>query len=149
MSGHSKWHNIRLKKARWTLSAEKRSPASPATSLSPPEPAAENPDSNIRLRYAIQKAREASMPGRHIKRAVQRGAGEVDGAVYDEITYEGYASGGVAVLVECMTDNKQRTVADVRSYFNKTGGRLGESGSVGTFSKQKASLLSMPTQSAK
>ena len=89
-----------------------------------------NPDSNIRLRYAVQKAREASMPADNIKRAIQRGTGEVAGVSYDEITYEGYGAGGVAVLVQCMTDNKQRTVSDVRSYFTKTGGRLGENGSV-------------------
>jgi YebC/PmpR family DNA-binding regulatory protein len=100
-----------------------------------------NPDANIRLRYAVQKAREASMPADNIKRAIQRGTGEIAGEVYDEITYEGYGAGGVAVLVACMTDNKQRTVSDVRSYFTKTGGRLGESGSVAYLFTAKGVIL--------
>jgi YebC/PmpR family DNA-binding regulatory protein len=89
-----------------------------------------NPDANLRLRLAIQKARENSMPADKIKNAVQRGTGEIEGANFEELVYEGYGPAGVAVLVECATDNRNRTVADVRSIFNKNGGRLGESGSV-------------------
>ena len=129
MSGHSKWHNIRLKKGK--MDAERgKTFTRLARDIIVAARGGGNPDVNIRLRYAIQKARDASMPADNIKRAIQRGSGEVDGANYEEITYEGYGSGGVAVLVECMTDNKQRTVSDVRSYFTKTGGRLGETGSV-------------------
>jgi YebC/PmpR family DNA-binding regulatory protein len=141
MSGHSKWHNIRLKKGKMDAERGKTFTRLARDIIVAARTGGGNPDSNIRLRYAIQKAREASMPADNIKRAVQRGAGEVDGAVYDEITYEGYASGGVAVLVECMTDNKQRTVADVRSYFTKTGGRLGESGSVGYLFEAKGVII--------
>jgi YebC/PmpR family DNA-binding regulatory protein len=89
-----------------------------------------NPDNNNRLRLAIQKARENSMPQDKIKSAIQRGTGEGEGANFEEITYEGYGPNGVAVLVECATDNRNRTVADIRSIFSKHGGRLGESGSV-------------------
>jgi len=130
MSGHSKWHNIRLKKGKMDAVRGKTFTRL-ARDIIVAAKGGGNADTNIRLRYAIQKARESSMPADNIKRAIQRGTGEVEGVVYDEITYEGYGAGGVAILVECMTDNKQRTVADVRSFFNKTGGRLGETGSVG------------------
>jgi len=89
-----------------------------------------NPDNNLRLRLSIQKARDHSMPADNIKRSIQRGTGEVEGAAFEEIVYEGYGPGGVAVLVECATDNKNRTVGNIRSIFTKTGGRMGESGSV-------------------
>ena len=130
MSGHSKWHNIRLKKGKMDAARGKTFTRLARDIIVAARTGGASPDTNIRLRYAVQKAREASMPADNIKRAIQRGSGEVDGANYEEITYEGYGSGGVAILVECMTDNKQRTVADVRSFFTKTGGRLGESGSV-------------------
>ena len=89
-----------------------------------------NPDTNLRLRFAMQQARDNSMPADKIKNAILRGTGELEGGVFDEITYEGYAQGGVAVLVQCATDNRNRTVADIRTIFNKRGGRMGESGSV-------------------
>src|SRR5438477_12224080 len=89
-----------------------------------------NPDANLRLRLAIQKARDNSMPQDKIKNAVQRGTGEIEGAQFEEIRYEGYGPGGVALLVECASDNRNRTVADIRNIFSKNGGRLGESGSV-------------------
>jgi YebC/PmpR family DNA-binding regulatory protein len=130
MSGHSKWHNIRLKKGKMDAERGKTFTRLARDIIVAAKSGGGNPDANIRLRFAIQKAREASMPADNIKRAIQRGAGEIEGAIYEEITYEGYGAGGVAVLVECMTDNRQRTVADVRSYFTKTGGRLGENGSV-------------------
>ncbi len=130
MSGHSKWHNIRLRKgkqdaergAKFTKLAREIIVASKA--------GGGNPDANLRLRLAIQKARDNSMPQDKIKNAVQRGTGEIEGAVFEEITYEGYGPAGVAILVECATDNRNRTVADLRNIFNKNGGRLGENGSV-------------------
>jgi len=130
MSGHSKWHNIQRKKGKTDAARGKTFTRLTRDIIVAARMGGGNPDSNIRLRYAVQKAREASMPADNIKRAIQRGTGEVAGVSYDEITYEGYGAGGVAVLVQCMTDNKQRTVSDVRSYFTKTGGRLGENGSV-------------------
>lgn len=89
-----------------------------------------NPEANLRLRLAIQKAREASMPQDNIKRAIQRGTGEIDGANYEEVTYEGYGPGGVAILIKCLTDNRNRTVAELRNILGKNGGNLGESGCV-------------------
>jgi len=141
MSGHSKWHNIRLKKGKMDAARGKTFTRLARDIIVAARGGGGNPDSNIRLRYAVQKAREASMPADNIKRAIQRGTGELEGAIYDEITYEGYGPGGVAILVECMTDNRQRTVADVRSYFTKTGGRLGETGSVGYLFEGKGIIV--------
>ena len=130
MSGHSKWHNIRLRKgaqdakrgALFTKIAKEIIMAARAGGASQ--------DTNLRLRMAVQKARENSMPMDNIQRNIKRGTGELDGVTYEEITYEGYGPGGVAVMVECATDNKQRTVSNVRAIFGKNGGNLGESGSV-------------------
>ena len=141
MSGHSKWHNIRLKKGKMDAVRGKTFTRLARDIILAAKTGGGNADTNIRLRYAIQKARESSMPADNIKRAIQRGTGELEGASYDEITYEGYGPGGVAILVECMTDNKQRTVADVRSFFTKTGGRLGESGSVGYLFEAKGIIV--------
>jgi YebC/PmpR family DNA-binding regulatory protein len=90
-----------------------------------------NPDANVRLRSAIDAAKAANMPGANIERAIQRGTGEVEGATYEEITYEGYGPGGVAFLVEAATDNRNRTANEIRNLFSKNGGNLGEAGSVG------------------
>jgi len=140
MSGHSKWHNIRLKKGKMDADRGKIF-TKLAREIIVAAKGGANPDNNITLRNAVTKAREASMPADNIKRAIQRGSGEVDGANYEDLTYEGYGPGGVAVLVSCLTDNKQRTVADVRSFFNKTGGRLGESGSVSYLFSSKGQIL--------
>jgi len=90
-----------------------------------------DPEYNPTLKTAIEKAKANNMPGDNIDRAVKKGAGELEGMVFEEFTYEGYGPGGVAVLVEILTDNKNRTAADVRSYFSKTGGNLGANGCVG------------------
>lgn len=130
MSGHSKWHNIRIKKQKVDLVRGKIfSKFAREIAVSAKEGGA-NPDGNARLRTAIERAREAGMPNDNIQRAIQRGAGGAEGANYESITYEGYAPGGVAVLVEVLTDNRNRTAADVRSIFSKSGGALGEMGSV-------------------
>lgn len=144
MSGHSKWHNIRLRKGkqdavRGTLFTKLAKEIIVAA-----KNGGGNPDANIRLRMAVDKARQNSMPADNIKRAIQRGTGEIEGASYEELTYEGYGPGGVAVLVQCLTDNKQRTVADVRAIFSKNGGRLAESGSVGYLFSPKGVILFAP-----
>ncbi len=144
MSGHSKWHNIRLKKGKMDAERGKTFTRLARDIIVAAKQGGGNADANIRLRFAIQKAREASMPADNIKRAIQRGSGEIEGAIYDEITYEGYGAGGVAVLVQCLTDNRQRTVANVRSFFTKTGGRLGEAGSVGYLFEPKGLIAIDP-----
>jgi len=131
MSGHSKWHSIRHTKGKLDADRGKLFTKLAREIIVASKAGGGSPDANITLRAAIQRAREASMPQDNIKRAIQRGTGEIEGASYEDLTYEGYAPGGVAVMVACLTDNKQRTVADVRAAFNKTGGRLAESGSVG------------------
>lgn len=130
MSGHSKWHNIRLKKGKMDAERGKVFTKVSREIILAARSGGGNPDANLRLRMAIQKARENSMPQDRIKSAIQRGTGEIEGAVFEEVTYEGYGPSGVAVLVECATDNRNRTVAEVRSLFSKNGGNLGESGCV-------------------
>lgn len=130
MSGHSKWHNIRLKKGKMDAERGAKFTKLAREIIVATKQGGGNPDANLRLKLAIQKARDNSMPADKIKNAVQRGSGEIDGANYEELVYEGYGPSGVAVLVECATDNRNRTVADLRNIFNKNGGRLGESGSV-------------------
>ncbi len=130
MSGHSKWHNIRLRKGKMDAERGARFTKLAREIIVAAKQGGGNPDANLRLRLAIQKARENSMPQDKIKNAIQRGTGEIEGVNYEEVTYEGYGPNAVALLVECATDNRNRTVADIRNIFNKNGGRLGESGSV-------------------
>lgn len=130
MSGHSKWHNIRLRKGAQDAKRGNLFTKLAKEIIMAAKNGGGNPDTNLRLRLAIQKAREQSMPADNIKRSIQRGTGEVEGAIYEEAIYEGYGPGGVAVLVEVATDNKNRTVPNIRNIFSKHGGRLGESGSV-------------------
>jgi YebC/PmpR family DNA-binding regulatory protein len=105
-----------------------------------------DPGANPRLRLAVDKALAANMPKDTIERAAKRGAGELDGVSYEEVRYEGYGPGGVAVMVDCMTDNRNRTVAEVRHAFSKCGGNLGTSGSV-AFQFTESGVLSFPSGS--
>src|SRR5690606_15224682 len=89
-----------------------------------------DPAGNVRLRLAIEKAREANMPLENIERAIKRGTGELEGASYEEVVYEGYAPGGVAIMVEALTDNRNRTASELRHLFSRNGGNLGEVGCV-------------------
>jgi YebC/PmpR family DNA-binding regulatory protein len=130
MSGHSKWHNIRLRKGAQDAKRGNLFTKLAKEIIIAAKAGGGNPDSNLRLRLAIQKARENSMPQDNIKRSIQRGTGEIEGAVFEDVVYEGYGPGGTAILVECATDNKNRTVANIRNIFSKHGGRMGESGSV-------------------
>lgn len=131
MSGHSKWHNIKLRKGKQDAIRGKLFTKLAREIIVAAREGGGSPDINLRLRINIQKAREASMPAENIKRAIQRGTGEIDGANYEEASYEGYGPAGVAVMVRCLTDNRNRTVAELRNIFTKTGGNLGESGCVG------------------
>lgn len=145
MSGHSKWHNIRLKKGKMDAERGKLFTKLSREIIMAARAGGGNPDANLRLRIAVQKAREASMPQDRIRNAIQRGTGELEGAHYEELTYEGYGPGGVAVLVETATDNRNRTVAELRNIFSKCGGNLGESGCVAWLFTPRG-LLSIPRQ---
>jgi len=130
MAGHSKWAQIKRKKAvtdsrRGKLWTKLLKEVTVASRLGGPDP-----DGNPRLRVGIQEARAANVPNENIDRAVKRGSGLLDGITYEELTYEGYGPGGVAVLVEAMTDNKNRTVSELRHILSKSGGNLGENGCV-------------------
>lgn len=143
MSGHSKWHNIRLRKGKQDAVRSKLFTKIAREIIVAAREGGGDPDSNLRLKQAVQKGRENSMPADNIKRAIQRGSGEVDGASYEEIPYEGYGPGGVAVLVACLTDNRNRTVAELRNIFSKCGGNLGESGCVSWMFEQTG-LIEIP-----
>ena len=129
MAGHSKWKNIRLHKGKADKERAKLF-AKLSRDITIAAKSGGDPDSNPRLRLAYDKARAGSMPAENIKRAIQKGTGELSSENHEEITYEGYGPGGIAVLVETETDNRNRTVANIRSLFNKNGGSLGEGGSV-------------------
>jgi len=141
MSGHSKWANIKHRKG----AADARKSKTFFKLIKEITVAARlggaDPDGNPRLRSAIAAARAENMPKDNVERAIKKGAGGGEGENYDEILYEGYGPGGVAVLVECMTDNKNRTVGDVRHFFSKAGGNLGESGCVSWMFDKKGEIL--------
>lgn len=140
MSGHSKWAGIKHKKAivdakRGQVFTKIARELSVSVREGGPDPS-----SNFRLRLAIQKAREVNMPADNIDRAIQRGVGGKDGAQLEEIRYEGYGPHGVAVMVDVLTDNRNRTVAAIRNLFTRSGGSLGETNSVGWMFSQQGVL---------
>lgn len=130
MAGHSKWANIKHRKAAVDARRGKAFTKASKEIIVAARLGGGDPESNSRLRMAIQNARALSVPNDNIKRAIQRGTGEIEGVTYEEITYEGYGPGGVAVIVECTTENRNRTVAELRATFSKCDGNLGESNSV-------------------
>jgi len=130
MSGHSKWHSIRHKKGIIDAKRGKIFTKLAREITIAAKMGGGDPDANPRLRTAIQKAKENNMPSENIKRAIQKGTGELPGVVYEEMTYEGYGPGGVAILLEVATDNKNRTVSEIRNIFSKKDGNLASSGSV-------------------
>jgi YebC/PmpR family DNA-binding regulatory protein len=140
MSGHSKWANIKNKKAkvdsqRAVIFQKYSRELIVASRLGGPDPAG-----NFRLRTAIEKAKAAGLPNDNIKRAIDKGAGAGAAENYEELTYEGYGAGGVAIFVEAMTDNRNRTAGDIRSFFSKFHGNLGENGCVGWMFSQKGMI---------
>ena len=140
MSGHSKWATIKHAKGladakRGKLFTKFIKEISIAARMG-----GGDPNSNPRLRTAIIKARASNMPKDNIDRAIKKGTGELGAAVFEELVYEGYAAGGVAVMVEVLTDNKNRAAADVRNIFNKNGGNLGVSGSVSRMFQRKGTI---------
>ena len=141
MAGHSKWAGIKHKKAiidskRGKVFTKLAKEITVAARLGGGDTSA-----NPRLRTAIAKARGASMPNDNIDKAIKKGTGDLEGVTYEEISYEGYGPGGVAVMMDVMTDNKNRTVAEIRSIFTKAGGQLGENGCVGWMFDKKGLVV--------
>ena len=130
MSGHSKWSTIKHKKAKSDAKRGKVFTKLIREITVAAKEGGGDPVGNARLRLVIEKAKEANMPQDNIIRAIKKGTGELEGVSYEPATYEGYGPQGVAVIVETLSDNKKRTVSDVRHLFSKLGGTLGESGSV-------------------
>jgi YebC/PmpR family DNA-binding regulatory protein len=141
MSGHSKWATIKHKKG----AADKARGKLFAKLIRQVEVAARegggDPETNPTLRTMFQKARDSSVPLDTIERAIKRGTGELEGVTYEQVTYEGYAPGGVAVYVECLTDNRNRTGAEVRSLFSKNGGSMAEPGAVSWQFERKGTIV--------
>ncbi len=145
MSGHSKWSTIKRKKAANDAKRGKLFTKLIKEITIAARQGGGDPSGNPRLRLAVDNAKAANMPMDNIERAIKKATGELEGVVYTELTYEGYGPGGVAILVEAATDNKNRTVAEVRHLFNKHGGSLGETGSVAWMFDKKG-IITLPTQ---
>lgn len=141
MSGHSKWSTIKRKKGAIDAKRGKIFTRLIKEITVAARQGGGDPEGNPRLRSAIGTAKAENMPKDNIARAIKKGTGEIAGEVYDEIMYEGYGPGGIAILVECLTDNRNRTVADVRHYFAKNNGNLGESGCVAYMFDKKGLIL--------
>jgi YebC/PmpR family DNA-binding regulatory protein len=146
MSGHSKWATIKHKKG--ALDAKRGKIFTRLIKeITIAAKAGGDPDGNPRLRTAILAAKAENMPADNIKRAIQRGTGELEGATYEEVTFEGYGPGGVAILVDVLTDNRNRAVSEIRHTFSKNGGNLGETGSV-KFMFSKKGLIAVEKSAA-
>jgi YebC/PmpR family DNA-binding regulatory protein len=148
MSGHSKWHSIKHKKAaqdakRGKIFTKIIRELAVAARLGGGEP-----DTNPRLRKAIIDAKAVNMPSDNIKKAIQKGTGQLEGVSYEEIAYEGYGPGGVAIYVETLTDNKNRTVSELRHIFSKNGGNIGESGCVAWMFVRKGYIVVEKSQAS-
>ena len=142
MSGHSKWHSIKHKKAKEDA---KRGnifgKLSKSITIAAREGGGGDPENNFMLSNAIAKAKEYNMPMDNIERAIKRGTGEIEGEKFETMMYEGYGPGGTAIMVEVMTENKNRTAADIRNVFSKHNGNLGETGCVGWLFERKGIIL--------
>jgi YebC/PmpR family DNA-binding regulatory protein len=141
MSGHSKWHTIKHKKGALDAKRGKIFTKLIKEITVAARTGGGDPDANARLRKAVSDAKGANMPNDTIARAIRRGTGEEEGVSYEEITYEGYGPGGVAVMVDSMTDNRNRTVAEIRHIFSKNGGNLGTAGAVNWMFEKKGYIV--------
>ncbi|HEY4356884.1 MAG TPA: YebC/PmpR family DNA-binding transcriptional regulator [Acidobacteriaceae bacterium] len=141
MSGHSKWATIKHKKGALDAKRGKIFTRLIKEIMVAAKAGGGDPDGNPRLRTAIVAAKAENMPNDNIARAVKRGTGEIEGASYEDIVFEGYGPGGVAVIIEVLTDNRNRAVSEIRHAFSKNGGNLGESGSVGYMFSKKGQLI--------
>jgi len=141
MSGHSKWATTKRKKAKidgarakvWNRINKELTVAS--------RMGGEDPEANPRLRLAVTKAKAANMPAKNIETAILKGAGKLEGVNYEELVYEGYGPNGIAIILECMTDNKNRTVGELRNLFAKNGGNLAQDGAVAWMFEQKGKVV--------
>ncbi|MDP8201740.1 MAG: YebC/PmpR family DNA-binding transcriptional regulator [Candidatus Tenebribacter burtonii] len=141
MSGHSKWSSIKHKKGAADAKRGKIFTKLVKEIIVAAKEGGGDQEMNPRLRLAVSTAKGANMPNSNIERAIKRGTGELEGVNYEHITYEGYGHNGVAIIVETLTDNKQRTVADVRHIFSKYGGSLAENGSVSYMFEKKGMIV--------
>lgn len=144
MSGHNRWSKLKRQKAAMGATKGKLYSKVIKELTVAARLGGGNPDGNARLRVAIAAARDANMPNDTIQRAIKKGTGELAGEAYEEVMYEGYGPGGVAVLVECVTDNRNRTASDVRSAFSKEGGNMGAEGSVSWMFHKKGVITVKP-----
>jgi len=141
MAGHSHWAGIKFQKAAADARRGKLFSKLARRLITAARVAGGDPETNLDLRYAIAEARAANMPKDNIERAVKKGTGELDGTDFAEVTYEGYAAGGVAVLVQALTDNRNRTVSELRKLFERRGGNLGATGCVAWMFERKGLFL--------
>src|SRR5438034_3170739 len=137
MSGHSHWATIRHKKGAIDAKRGKLFSKLSRAIIIAARHGGGDPEMNLKLRYAIDKARQVSMPKDNIERAVKRGTGELEGQTLEEITYEGYGPGGVAIMVEVLTDNRNRTAGEIRKIFERSGGKMGSAGCVSYLFERK------------
>lgn len=142
MSGHSKWANIKHKKSKMDAQKGKIfTKVAREITVAVRQGGSADPTGNMRLKLALQKAKEANLPNDNVQRAIQKGLGASDGVNYEELTYEGYGPAGVAVMVEAVTDNRNRTAGEIRHLFSKYGGNLGETGCVGWMFDKKGLFI--------
>ncbi|MEO1923542.1 MAG: YebC/PmpR family DNA-binding transcriptional regulator [Nautiliaceae bacterium] len=141
MAGHNKWSKVKHIKAKEDAKKSKIFTKHVRAIMTAARQGGGNPDNNPALRLAIDRAKADSMPMSNIQRAIDKATGNLDGVVLSEVTYEGYGPGGVAIMVECLTDNKNRTVAEIRHAFKKAGGSLGTSGSVAWMFEKKGVIV--------
>lgn len=145
MSGHSKWHNIKLRKGKVDAQRGQLFTKLSKEIIIAARAGLPDPEANFRLKIAVSRARDANMPMDNIKRAIARASGEGKSDNYEEIRYEGYGPSGVAVIVEAVTDNRNRTASEMRYIFSRNGGNLGETGSVGWLFEERG-VIAVPTE---
>jgi YebC/PmpR family DNA-binding regulatory protein len=143
MSGHSKWHNIRLKKGKVDAQRGQLFTKLSKEIIVAARSGSPDPEANFKLKMAVAKARDNNMPVDNIKRAIARAAGAGKGEAYEEIRYEGYGPNGVAVIVDAVTDSRNRTASEMRYVFSRNGGNLGETGSVGWLFEERG-VIAIP-----
>ncbi len=141
MAGHNKWSKVKHIKAKEDAKKSKIFTKHVRAIMTAARQGGGNPDNNPALRLAIERAKADSMPMKNIQNAIDKATGKIDGLVLQEVIYEGYGPGGVAIMVECLTDNKNRTVAEIRHAFKKAGGSLGTSGSVSWMFEKKGVVV--------